>query len=103
MKTFAIIFAGILSAQAVQLSAQGIDEKELMEGNHWRKVWPEGNTDNSDGDSDVINTFLKPKAPKPEPENTNGMSMSHILLAQRTNSKESTTENKVLQEQLFKN
>lgn len=68
MKTFAIIFAGILSAQAVQLSAQGIDEKELMEGNHWRKVWPEGNTDNSDGDSDVINTFLKPKAPKPEPE-----------------------------------
>ena len=59
MKTIAIIFAGVLSAQAVQLSAHGIDEKELMEGNHWRKVWPEGITDNADGDAEVINRFLK--------------------------------------------
>ncbi len=70
MKTFAIIFAGLLSAQAVQLSATGIDEKELMQnqGNHWRKAWPEGATDNGDEDSGVINTFLKKEAPKPDPE-----------------------------------
>lgn len=67
MKTFAILFAGILSAQAVQLSATGIDEKELMGGNHWRKAWPEGATDNSDGDSAVIDAFLEPEPKKPDP------------------------------------
>ena len=68
MKTFAIIFAGLLSAQAVQLSATGIDEKELMDGNHWRKAWPEGATDNGEEDSAVINTFLKKEPKKPDPE-----------------------------------
>ena len=67
MKTFVII-AGIISAQAVQLSATGIDKKELMEGNHWRKAWPEGAIDDSEGDSAVINTFLTPEPKKPDPE-----------------------------------
>jgi len=67
MKTFAII-CGLLSAQAVQLSATGIDEKTLMSGPHWRKAWPEGATDNGDEDSAVIDTFLAPVPKKPDPE-----------------------------------
>ena len=39
----------------VSLSAMGIDEKELMEGAHWRKKWPEGNTDAGHDDDLVIN------------------------------------------------
>ena len=33
----------------------GIPHHHLMHGAHWRKKWPEGNTDNGDGDEDVIN------------------------------------------------
>ena len=49
----------IASASAVQLEA--IPAGALMQNNpsHWRKVWPEGITDNADGDAEVLNRFLK--------------------------------------------
>ena len=47
-------------------SKQGIDEKELQEGNHWRKPWPEGHTDSGEGDADVLNRFNLPKKAKAE-------------------------------------
>ena len=51
---------------AVQLN--GIDPKSLMFGPHWRKQWPEGATDNSDEDADVIEEYNVHKTdPKEEP------------------------------------
>ena len=53
-----------------------------MEGAHWRKAWPEGDTDNSEEDSPVIDRFLAPEPPKaphaehrwiPYEPHTNGM------------------------------
>ena len=34
----------------------GVDKDDLMQNNpsHWRKSWPEGNTDNGQDDSDVL-------------------------------------------------
>ena len=46
------------------LRARGIDEKELIEGNRWRKRWPEGVTDPSDGDEFVLNMEGFPKKKK---------------------------------------
>ena len=53
----------IASVGAIQL--EGIPYPALMQEqpSHWRKVWPEGATDNSDGDADVINAFSLPKPP----------------------------------------
>ena len=47
--------------QAVQLSAGGIPYHALMneQPSHWRKVWPEGAVDNSDGDAEIIDRFNK--------------------------------------------
>eukprot|EP00356_Strombidium_inclinatum_P008250 CAMPEP_0170492442 /NCGR_PEP_ID=MMETSP0208-20121228/12256_1 /TAXON_ID=197538 /ORGANISM="Strombidium inclinatum, Strain S3" /LENGTH=128 /DNA_ID=CAMNT_0010768177 /DNA_START=23 /DNA_END=406 /DNA_ORIENTATION=+ len=47
----------------------GIDEKEIMQeqGSHWRKPWPEGDTDAGDGDDVVLNLKGKPRKVKPAP------------------------------------
>ena len=37
-------------------------------GNHWRKKWPEGHTDDGEGDADVLNRFNLPKKTKAEKE-----------------------------------
>ena len=54
----------ISSAQAVTL--ESIPAGTLMQNNpsHWRKVWPEGITDNGDEDAEVLETFLKPEEDK---------------------------------------
>ena len=31
-----------------------------MSGPHWRKAWPEGATDNGDGDDDIIEAYNTP-------------------------------------------
>ena len=49
---------------------QGIDEKELMEGAHWRKSWPEGNHDNGDNDEDVMNLKAIPRKLKHKVDTT---------------------------------
>lgn len=35
---------------------------------HWRKPWPEGATDNADGDAEVIDMFLHKKKKEPKPK-----------------------------------
>ena len=54
--------------QAVQLSAGGIPYHALMneQPSHWRKVWPEGAVDNSDGDAEIIDRFNKEPPAKPD-------------------------------------
>ena len=54
------IIALLATAQAIHL--QGIDKKELMQEqpSHWRKVWPEGDTDNGDNDADILDRFNHP-------------------------------------------
>ena len=54
----------IASASAVQLEA--IPAGSLMQNNpsHWRKVWPEGITDNADGDAEIIGRFNIPEVEK---------------------------------------
>ena len=37
---------------------------------HWRKPWPEGDTDNADGDAEVIEMFLHKKKTPPKPKIT---------------------------------
>ena len=38
---------------------------------HWRKVWPEGDVDNADGDAEVLSMFLEPEpGPPPKPKET---------------------------------
>mmetsp|Transcript_16329 Transcript_16329/g.27616 ORF Transcript_16329/g.27616 Transcript_16329/m.27616 type:complete len:102 (-) Transcript_16329:132-437(-) len=39
------------------LKLHGIDDKALMGGNHWRKSWPEGAIDSSEGDAAVIEEY----------------------------------------------
>ena len=34
------------------------------QGNHWRKIWPEGAIDNGDGDADILDWFNKPEIKK---------------------------------------
>ena len=36
---------------------------------HWRKIWPEGDTDNGDEDADVLNMFTYRTKPKDPPKN----------------------------------
>ena len=55
---------------AVQLK-RGICDGELMDqqGPHWRKTWPQGNTDNGEDDDGVVERFYdgKRKVGRPEP------------------------------------
>merc|ERR1719353_1757617 len=46
----------------------GIDKDDLMQNNpsHWRKAWPEGDTDNGNGDAEVLEMFLKKKKAAPK-------------------------------------
>ena len=57
--------------EMVQIGLGGIPYPALMQEqpSHWRKVWPEGATDNSDGDAEIIDRFnKKPKEKDPEKE-----------------------------------
>ena len=61
-----MIAALLVATDAVKLD--GIPYPALMQEqpSHWRKVWPEGATDNSDGDAEVIDRFLLPEPKDPE-------------------------------------
>ena len=61
MKSYLCIAALLLSGtEAIKMTQKGIGKGDLMQSqpSHWRKVWPEGATDNSDGDAEVIDRFL---------------------------------------------
>ena len=64
MKVTLAILIGVCNA----VSLTGIDVKELHEGNHWRKAWPEGHVDVGDGDSEIIDRFLEAEPVDNKPE-----------------------------------
>merc|ERR1711957_1148041 len=51
-----ILSLGLMVGSTSSLKLEGIDKGDLMQNNpsHWRKAWPEGDTDNGQDDSDVI-------------------------------------------------
>lgn len=65
MKAVLAVLLGITSAVSVSQLSSGIDYKELHEGNHWRKAWPEG-IDNGDDDDDVWDKYHNTPAAKDE-------------------------------------
>ena len=58
----ALVAIATQETEAVQLASRGMPYPALMQEqpSHWRKVWPEGATDNSDGDAEVIDRFNRP-------------------------------------------
>ena len=48
----------------------GIDKDDLMQNqaSHWRKNWPQGDTDNGDNDEDVLNLKGDPRKAKKKPD-----------------------------------
>ena len=76
------LVALVASVGAVQL--EGIPYPALMQEqpSHWRKVWPEGDTDNSDGDAEVLDRFNKrTKEDKPEKVETYPWSLDEDVLS----------------------
>ena len=73
MKTFALLLIGSVSAHRhhhghhnhvhdlIQAQAYGIDKDDLMDGSHWRKTWPEGNTDDSTDDDTILSKWTDKK------------------------------------------
>merc|ERR1711981_468227 len=57
----------VAGSSAVKLD--GIPKSAIMQSqpNHWRKPWPEGDTDNADGDAEVLWMFLKGREKKVKP------------------------------------
>ena len=64
----------LLIAAASALTLRGIEKEELMQEqpSHWRKNWPEGDTDRGENDEDTINLAgpgrKGPPKPKEAPE-----------------------------------
>merc|ERR1711998_194984 len=69
MKTI-ILSVGLMAASTAAVKLDGISKDALMQNNpsHWRKPWPEGATDNADGDAEVMWMFLNKKKKEPKPK-----------------------------------
>lgn len=69
MKTI-FISLSLMVANTAAIKLNGIDKDDLMQNqaSHWRKPWPQGDTDTGEGDADVLWMFLNKtkKAPKPK-------------------------------------
>ena len=67
MKTI-ILSLGLMVGSTSSLKLEGIDKGTLMQNNpsHWRKAWPEGDTDDGNGDAEVLEMFLKKKKAAPK-------------------------------------
>ena len=61
-----LIAAGAISLEPVM---NGIPDGTLMDKNpsHWRKSWPEGDTDRGEGDEDTINLAGDGRKGPPKP------------------------------------
>ena len=68
MKTI-ILSLGFMVAGSAAVKLEGIPKTAIMQAqpNHWRKAWPEGATDNADGDDEVLGMFLKDRTKKKKP------------------------------------
>ena len=71
MKTI-ILSLGLMVAETAAVNLEGIPKGALMQSqpSHWRKAWPEGDTDNADGDAEVLDMFLTKKKKEPKPKIT---------------------------------
>lgn len=71
MKTI-ILGLGLMVANTSAVKLDGIPKGALMQSNpsHWRKPWPEGATDNADGDAEVLDMFLHKKKKEVKPKVT---------------------------------
>lgn len=60
----------VANTGAVQL--QGVPKDAIMQAqpSHWRKAWPEGDTDNADGDAEVLDMFMHKKKKEAKPKIT---------------------------------
>ena len=63
-----VLALGLAMTSAINLHShthlyRGIKKEDLMQENksHWRKNWPEGDTDNGDGDAEVLDWFNNPE------------------------------------------
>ena len=67
MKTI-ILTLGLMVGSTSSVKLDGIDKDALMQNNpsHWRKVWPEGDTDDGNGDAEVMEMFMRKKAKEPK-------------------------------------
>ena len=67
MKTI-ILGLGLMVGSTSSLKLEGIDKDALMQNNpsHWRKPWPEGDTDDGNGDAEVLEMFMKKKKAAPK-------------------------------------
>merc|ERR1711998_96389 len=68
----------------VQIGLGGIPYPALMQEqpSHWRKVWPEGATDNSDGDAEILDRFNKrPKEKEEDKPETYPWSLDEDVLS----------------------
>ena len=64
-----IIGITLMAIGVSSIKIEGIPKDDIMQNqpNHWRKIWPEGEIDDSTGDAEVLNMFSLPEPPK-EPE-----------------------------------
>ena len=67
MKTI-ILALGLMVGSTSSVKLDGIDKDALMQNNpsHWRKPWPEGDTDDGNGDAEVMEMFMRKKAKEPK-------------------------------------
>ena len=70
MKT--IFSLGLMVASTGALKLNGVPKDDIMQNqaSHWRKAWPEGATDDANGDAEVIDMFLHKKKKEPKPKIT---------------------------------
>ena len=68
MIRFALI--ALVSVEATKLTQQGVDKDDLMQNqaSHWRKRWPQGDTDDGDDDDLVLNMKGKGRKYKDPPD-----------------------------------
>ena len=67
-----ILSLGLMVGSTSSLKLEGIDKGALMQNNpsHWRKSWPEGDTDDGNGDAEVMDMFMLKKHASPKPKIT---------------------------------
>ena len=60
---------GFMVAGSAAVKLEGVPKSAIMQSqpNHRRKAWPEGATDNADGDAEVLWMFLKDRTKKKKP------------------------------------
>merc|ERR1711908_90751 len=86
----ALVAIATQDVEAVQLASRGIPYPALMQEqpSHWKKVWPEGAVDNSDGDAEILDRFnKKPKEKAAGPEEKYPWTLEDSIVASQASVK----------------